>query len=378
MLGTARSIRRSMPRRRPTFRSRSTRSTSRCKRPWRGATSSGPAPWPAGSSRSTRPTPRGWARIPSTSSAAKTSRRGRPSPSTSTAACSPGTSRATCSTSTSRQHPADEATATAAYNEKTQEPAVCLEPTQISYYRYEDEVPNGCGDGFPKGNKIVDMGRDDDQHQRHGEPDGHRAGGPAVLGRSRRVGEDFQRRADYLHRLHRARHGLGGEGVQATHRRAAAGGRADRPVHGHDPDLRLRDGRADRRQQAALVHHGPGLERRSLRHLRVERRPGHRGNPQVPDPATTRTWTWDDAIVQSRPREAPAVPGQLPALGAEEHDPGLAGDRLPGPLCPVDQQRRVLPEVPARGADAGRHDHGQRHRRREGHRGGVDRARKTS
>jgi len=58
----------------------------------------------------------------------------------------------------SRQHPADEATATAAYNEKTQEPAVCLEPTQVSYYRYEDEVPNGCGDGFPRGNKIVDMG----------------------------------------------------------------------------------------------------------------------------------------------------------------------------------------------------------------------------
>ena len=48
--------------------------------------------------------------------------------------------------------------------QKTQEPAVCLEPTQISYYRYEDEVPNGCGDGFPKGNKIVDMGVGDDQH----------------------------------------------------------------------------------------------------------------------------------------------------------------------------------------------------------------------
>jgi hypothetical protein len=58
----------------------------------------------------------------------------------------------------SRQHPADDAAATDAYNQKTQEPAVCLEPTQISYFRYEDEVPNGCGDGFPKGNKIVDMG----------------------------------------------------------------------------------------------------------------------------------------------------------------------------------------------------------------------------
>ena len=43
--------------------------------------------------------------------------------------------------------------------DKTQEPAICLEPTQVSYYRYEDDVPNGCGDGFPKGNKIVDHGR---------------------------------------------------------------------------------------------------------------------------------------------------------------------------------------------------------------------------
>ena len=88
--------------------------------------------------------------------------------------------------------------------------------------------------------------------------------------------------------------------------------------------------------------------------------------------ATTPTWTWDDDFVRSRPREAAAVPGQLPDLGAEEHDPGLAGDRLPGPLRHLDQQRRVLPEVPARGADAGRHDHRERHRRRERHRGGVD------
>ena len=57
-----------------------------------------------------------------------------------------------------RQHPADEATAQSAYNVKTQEPAICLEPTQVSYYRYEDEVPNGCGDGWPRGNKIVDQG----------------------------------------------------------------------------------------------------------------------------------------------------------------------------------------------------------------------------
>jgi hypothetical protein len=58
----------------------------------------------------------------------------------------------------SRTHPTNEATAQTVYNQKTQEPAVCLEPTQVSYYRYEDEVPNGCGDGFPKGNKIVDQG----------------------------------------------------------------------------------------------------------------------------------------------------------------------------------------------------------------------------
>jgi hypothetical protein len=58
----------------------------------------------------------------------------------------------------SSSHPVNESAAQSAYNEKTQEPAVCLEPTQVSYYRYESEVPNGCGDGFPKGNKIVDMG----------------------------------------------------------------------------------------------------------------------------------------------------------------------------------------------------------------------------
>ncbi len=58
----------------------------------------------------------------------------------------------------SRQHPADEATAADAYAEKTEEPAVCLEPTQVSYYRYESEVPKGCGDGWPKGDKIVDQG----------------------------------------------------------------------------------------------------------------------------------------------------------------------------------------------------------------------------
>jgi hypothetical protein len=58
----------------------------------------------------------------------------------------------------SREHPVDDATATAAYAEKTEEPAVCLEPTQVSYYRYESEVPKGCGDGWPKGDKIIDEG----------------------------------------------------------------------------------------------------------------------------------------------------------------------------------------------------------------------------
>jgi hypothetical protein len=55
-------------------------------------------------------------------------------------------------------NPVDDTAAQQAYADKTQEPTVCLEPTQVSYYRYESEVPNGCGDGFPKGNKIVDMG----------------------------------------------------------------------------------------------------------------------------------------------------------------------------------------------------------------------------
>ena len=56
----------------------------------------------------------------------------------------------------SRQHPANDATATTAYAEKTQEPAICLEPTQKSYYRYEDNVPKGCGDNW--GDTIIDMG----------------------------------------------------------------------------------------------------------------------------------------------------------------------------------------------------------------------------
>jgi len=69
----------------------------------------------------------------------------------------------------SSTHPANETAAQAAYDSKTVEPVVCLEPTQVSYYRYEDEVPAGCGDTVPyqfgstnafgqKGNKIIDMG----------------------------------------------------------------------------------------------------------------------------------------------------------------------------------------------------------------------------
>ena len=46
-------------------------------------------------------------------------------------------------------NPADDTAAQQAYADKTQEPAICLEPTQVSYYRYESDVPNGCGDGFP-------------------------------------------------------------------------------------------------------------------------------------------------------------------------------------------------------------------------------------
>ncbi len=58
----------------------------------------------------------------------------------------------------SRQHPADDATAADAYNQKTQEPAVCLEPTQTRYYRYEDEIPPGCGARPSWVNKIVHWG----------------------------------------------------------------------------------------------------------------------------------------------------------------------------------------------------------------------------
>jgi len=56
----------------------------------------------------------------------------------------------------SRQHPVDETTAADAYAQKTEEPAVCLEPTQVSYYHYESEVPKGCGDNW--GDKIIDQG----------------------------------------------------------------------------------------------------------------------------------------------------------------------------------------------------------------------------
>lgn len=58
----------------------------------------------------------------------------------------------------SRQHPTNEATATDAYAEKTQEPAVCLEPTQTRYYRYEDEIPPGCGARPSWVNKIIHYG----------------------------------------------------------------------------------------------------------------------------------------------------------------------------------------------------------------------------
>ena len=353
------------------FRSRSTRSMPKSGRPWPAATSSGPAPWPAGSSRSTRPTPRA-------------GRESHPHP-----------GRRGFSAGADDHHQHQRRPVHRAFRGRA---VPCPEPGASGGRRHGRRCL--CGEdrgagrlpGADAGKLLPLRGRGsqglrrrvscreqdhrpgdgDDQHQRHRQPDGHRAGGPALLGRSRGDGDDLQRRADHLHRLHRARHGLGGESLQATHRRAAAGGRADRSVHGHDPDLRVGDGRASRRQQAAEHHHGPGLERRSLRDLRVERRPGHRGHPQVPD----RQLHGPDLgrhVVQSRPGEAPAVPGQLPDPGPEEHDPGLGGDRLPGPLRHLAQQRGVLPEVPARGADAGRHDHRERHRRRAGHRGGADR-----
>jgi len=58
----------------------------------------------------------------------------------------------------SREHPADDATAANAYAEKTEEPAVCLEPTQTRYYRYEDEIPPGCGARPSWVNKIIHYG----------------------------------------------------------------------------------------------------------------------------------------------------------------------------------------------------------------------------
>jgi len=58
----------------------------------------------------------------------------------------------------SRQHPTNDATAADAYAEKTQEPAVCLEPTQTRHYRYEDEIPPGCGARPSWVNKIVHWG----------------------------------------------------------------------------------------------------------------------------------------------------------------------------------------------------------------------------
>jgi hypothetical protein len=60
----------------------------------------------------------------------------------------------------SRQHPADDATAVSAYASKTQEPAVCADVTQRTYYRYETKVPKGCGNdnGIMGGEYVIDEG----------------------------------------------------------------------------------------------------------------------------------------------------------------------------------------------------------------------------
>ena len=114
--------------------------------------------WHAGSSRSTRPTPKGQGENPIRILGGEDFPQGR------TLTLNIGGGLFTGSFDgdrfhvQSRQHPENDATAASVYTAKTQEPEVCLEPTQVSYYRYEDEVPNGCGDGFPKGNKIVDQG----------------------------------------------------------------------------------------------------------------------------------------------------------------------------------------------------------------------------
>ena len=103
-----------------------------------------------------------WVQTQSTFSAARISSRIRRLRLTLVVVCSWAISRATCSTCPARTHPANDTTAAAAYAEKITEPAICTEASQRSYYRYETEVPDGCGDiGWPdqrRGKWIIDTG----------------------------------------------------------------------------------------------------------------------------------------------------------------------------------------------------------------------------
>ena len=135
----------------------------------------------------------------------------------------------------SRVHPTDDATAAAAAASKTTEPAICLTPTQVSYYRYEDEVPNGCGDGFPAGNKIVDMGVTiTNSNATVSEMDTT----PIVQQFWADAGTEVTLAIDapitYIASIVPGTV-LGREGLQATHRPTAAGGRADQSLHDHRP-----------------------------------------------------------------------------------------------------------------------------------------------
>jgi hypothetical protein len=60
----------------------------------------------------------------------------------------------------SRQHPTNDTAAADAYALKTQEPAICADTVQRTYYRYETQVPKGCGNdnGIVGGEYIIDEG----------------------------------------------------------------------------------------------------------------------------------------------------------------------------------------------------------------------------
>ena len=186
----------------------------------------------------------------------------------------------------SRRRPADEATAADAYSDATEEPAVCLEDSQKSYYRFETTVPMGCGDlpvgqVFGQSDKIVDAGvvitattsttttsgTDAIAQQFWADP-----------GASVTISQDEP--ITYIVSI------VPGTVLAVKAYKQLTGERRlvdvpTEPLHGFLRDLWHGHGRAGRRQYAAQYDHGSRMERRSLCHVRVERRPGHRGHPQV-------------------------------------------------------------------------------------------------